>query len=328
MSRQKYYYNKQTLQFEQYSRPLKTRLFRVFGLFSAILVTSTVMFFIINSIFPSPKEEALMREIALMRYQFVNLNQQIDLMNGALAKVQERDANVHRFMFNMEPIDESVWEGGIGGHDRYKHLTQYANSSDLLVTTQQKVDQLEQQLTLQKESLDLIEKMASEKEKMLASIPSIKPVRTDLLKRKEIKLLSGFGIRLHPIHKVNRMHTGIDFTAERGTPIQATGDGKVIAVKKSATGYGRHVIIDHGFFYQSLYGHMKDIYVTEGERVKKGQELGTVGSTGTSTAPHCHYEVHYKGEAVDPIQYVLDGLTPEEYQLLVERASIQNQSFD
>lgn len=328
MSRQKYYYNKQTLQFEKFSRPLKSQIFRAFGLFSAILVTSTLLFFIVSNTFPSPKEQALIREIEQMRYQFVNANMKMDIMAEALGKIQERDANVHRFMFNMDPIDEAVWEGGIGGHDRYAHLTKYPNSSDLLVTTQQRLDKLEQQLKLQEESLNLIEKMASEKEKMLASIPSIKPVRIDLLKRKNISLLSGFGIRLHPIHKVRRMHAGIDFTAEKGTYIQATGDAVVKAVKYSAAGYGRHVILDHGFGYESLYGHMKDINIKVGQKVKKGQVIGSVGSTGTSTAPHCHYEVHFKGHAVDPISYCLDGLTPEEYQILVERSSIQNQSFD
>ena len=168
--------------------------------------------------------------------------------------------------------------------------------------------------------------MAEDKEKMLASIPSIKPVRSDKLNR-GVKLLSGFGYRLHPIHKIRKMHQGIDFSAPRGTAIQATGDGVVEAVKYKKSGYGIHVIIDHGYGYKTLYGHMSKVDVQTGQKIKKGQKIGSVGSTGTSTAPHCHYEVHYKGKAVNPIDYVLDGLTPKEYQELVRLAELDNQSF-
>ena len=162
---------------------------------------------------------------------------------------------------------------------------------------------------------------------MIASIPSIKPVRIDLL-NKNLNAMSGFGIRLHPVHKVDRMHTGIDFTAPSGTPIQATGDGVVIKADYGRVGYGNHVIIDHGYGYSTLYGHMMKIKVKEGQEVKKGQTIGLVGNTGTSTAPHLHYEVRQKGNPVDPIIYCMDDLTPDEYQSLVERAKLENQSFD
>jgi murein DD-endopeptidase MepM/ murein hydrolase activator NlpD len=169
--------------------------------------------------------------------------------------------------------------------------------------------------------------MAKSREDMIASIPSIKPVRIDKLS-KDMNLMSGYGIRLHPVHKVNKMHEGLDFTAPPGTPIQSTGNGRVIKVENKSSGYGRHVIIDHGFGYQTLYAHMKEIKIRQGTIVKKGQLIGTVGNTGTSTAPHCHYEVRYNKRPVNPIHYCMDDLSPQEYQELVEKASITNQSFD
>ena len=140
--------------------------------------------------------------------------------------------------------------------------------------------------------------------------------------------MSGYGIRLHPVHKVDRMHAGIDFTAPKGTPIQATGNGRVIKAENERVGYGNHVIIDHGFGYTTLYGHMTSYNVKVGDVVTKGQTIGYIGNTGTSTGPHLHYEVRVKGNPVDPITYVLDDLNPQEYQLLVERAALENQSFD
>jgi murein DD-endopeptidase MepM/ murein hydrolase activator NlpD len=191
----------------------------------------------------------------------------------------------------------------------------------------QKVDKLKRQMVVQSKSLDEIGKMAKDKEKMLASIPSIKPVRADKLNAR-VDLLSGFGYRLHPIHKIVKMHAGIDFSAPRGTPIQATGDGVVEEVDSKRGGYGLHIVINHGYGYKTLYGHMSKADVRPGQKIKKGQTIGRVGSSGSSTAPHCHYEVHYKGEPVNPINYVMDGLTPKEYQELVRLAELDNQSFD
>jgi murein DD-endopeptidase MepM/ murein hydrolase activator NlpD len=227
----------------------------------------------------------------------------------------------------MDPIDDAFWEGGVGGHERYAKYKNYRNSGDLMTQIHQKVDKLKRQMVLQSESLDDIEKMAKDKETMLASIPSIKPVRADKLNR-GVNLLSGFGYRMHPIHKVVKMHAGIDFSSPRGTYIQATGDGVVKAVLNKKNGYGLHVIISHGYGYETLYGHMSKVDVKVGQKVKKGHHIGKVGSSGTSTAPHCHYEVHYKGKAVNPVDFVLDGLTPKEYAELVRLAELDNQSFD
>ena len=187
------------------------------------------------------------------------------------------------------------------------------------------MDKLGRQLNLQSKSLDTIADLVKEKEKMLAAIPSIRPVRN---LTRNIKLFSGFGMRLHPIHKIRKMHWGIDFSAPKGTPIYATGDGKVISVKQRKSGYGNHVIISHGFGYKSLYAHMHKISVKVGEKIKKGEVIGSIGSTGTSTAPHLHYEVIQNGKKVNPIHFCIDGLTPAEYKEMSELSAQENQSFD
>ena len=271
--------------------------------------------------------EALLREISQLETQYHKLSDELLGMDKVLENIQERDASVHRMMFGMDPIDRDVWNGGVGGSKKYSEITRYPNSSDWLLSTMEKVDRLKRQMKIQSESLDTVISLAQDREKMLASIPSIKPVRSDKLSR-NIKLLSGFGYRIHPIYKVRKLHTGIDFTAPAGTPIQATGDGKVVEVDHKRTGYGNHVIIDHGYGYKTLYGHMHRIDVKPGQTVKKGQQIGLVGNTGASTAPHCHYEIIYKGNKINPIHYCMDGLSPEEYQDLVELSAVANQSFD
>ncbi|MCB0642388.1 MAG: peptidoglycan DD-metalloendopeptidase family protein [Phaeodactylibacter sp.] len=327
MGKEKFIYNTHTLRYEKVEITLRERILRIFGFVCVFLVSGFIFTLITWNFFPSPKEDAQSREIEQLKTQVKTFDNEIGRLGSILNNVQERDANVHRMMFGMDPIDPSVWEGGVGGHEAYPDITKYKNSGDLLVATRQKLDKLKRKLTLQSISLDTIQQLAQNREKMLASIPSIKPVRSDKLARK-VTLLSGFGYRIHPVFKIPKKHTGIDFTAPYGTPIQATGDGVVANVLRKGSGYGHHVIIDHGYGYQTLYGHMSRIDVKPGQKVKKGQQIGLVGSTGTSTAPHCHYEVIYNNVKINPIDFCLDGLTPEEYQHLKELADVENQSFD
>lgn len=324
----KYFYNKQTLQYEEIKVPVRIKVLRGIGIFCAILFAGVVLHILADTLLPSQKERALMREIDQMEMEYADLLNEVESMSAELARIQDRDKQVHRFMFDMDPIDDAVWTAGVGGSDRYSNLRNYPNAGEVMAHSHERIDQLKRQLDLQFKSLDTIEAMAELRAERLEAIPSIKPVRVDLLK-KNVSMLSGYGLRLHPIHKVQKMHQGLDFTAPKGTAIQATGSGTVIEVKKPKSGYGRHVVIDHGFDgFQTLYAHLDEIHVSEGEKVVKGQQLGTVGSTGTSTAPHCHYEVRINGRAVDPIHYCLDGLSPQEYQEVVERANNSAISFD
>lgn len=326
MRKEKYVYNTHTLRYEKVVESWRTKLLRIFGFICAALLTGFIFTLISHRFFPSPKEAALQREIQQMKLSYDRVLTDMDQIGKVLNNIQDRDAYAHRMIFGMDPIDKGVWEGGTGGHDQYEQYREFKQSGELMASVQERLDKLKRQIVIQSKSLDTILNMAKEKEKMMASIPSIKPVRSDKLAR-NMQLLSGFGYRIHPIFKVPKMHAGIDFTAPKGTPIQATGAGKVIKAGR-ASGYGYHVVIDHGYGYQTLYGHMSRIDVKVGEKVVRGQQIGLVGSTGTSTAPHCHYEVHHKGNKVNPIHYCMDGLTPEEYQELVEAAEAANQSLD
>ena len=327
MGKEKFVYNKHTLRYEKVEVTLRDRFFKIFGFASAVLVSAVLFTLLIWKFFPSPQEEALLREIDQMKNQYLSLSEDYTVMSKVLTNIQERDASVHRMVFGMDPIDQDVWNGGIGGHNKYADIVMHKNSGNLLVSTKEKVDKIKRQIKMQSESLDTLISMAKDREKMWASIPSITPVREDKLAR-SVRLLSGFGYRLHPILKIRKLHTGIDFTAPRGTPIQATGDGVVEKVEYKRSGYGHHVVINHGFGYKTLYGHMSRIDVRKGEKVKRGQKIGAVGNTGSSTAPHCHYEVIMKGNKVNPIHYCMAGLSPKEYQNLVEMASTTNQSMD
>lgn len=327
MRREKYFYNKQTLQYEKIRLTNKQKLTRILSYCCATVLAGFLFGFLLWQVFPGIFSKALAEENQKLTEENLSMQMELSKFSEALSSMQDRDKRIYRMVLEMEPIDENVWEGGVGGHARYAELQNFRNSGDMMAQLRQKMDKVKRQIVIQSKSLEEIEALAAGKETMLASIPSIKPIRADKLNR-SVNLLSGFGYRLHPIHKVRKMHAGIDFSAKQGTPIQATGDGRVVEVERKKSGYGLHVVIDHGFGYKTLYGHMSSADVKVGQRIKRGQVIGKVGSTGTSTAPHCHYEVHYKGTPVNPIDYVLDGLSPTEYQDLVRLAELDNQSFD
>ena len=324
MRPEKFVYNEQTLRYERHVEPVRVRALRTAGLFGLVLLCASGLTYLAYNVFPSHREEALAHDLALAEQRFAELNEEVATMGAVLENVQERDAAAHRVVFGMAPIDRGVWEGGTGGHDR---LDAPGSTAELIDDARARTERLKRKLVLQSRSLDTILELAREKELMLAAMPSIKPIRKDKLKR-DIRYLSGYGMRIHPIYKRRRMHKGLDFSAPRGTPIQAPGDAVVKAVKKHRTGYGHHVILDHGYGYETLYGHMSDIHVRRGQRVQRGEVIGLVGSTGGSTGPHLHYEVHVQGQHVDPIHYCMDGLTPEEYQAMVDDAATAGQSFD
>ena len=328
MRKEKFIYNTHTLRYEKVEEALSSKLLRVFGFICAALFTAFVFTLISHRYFPSPNEQAQSQEIDKLKAELVEYQDALGMLSEELDVLQERDAFAHRIIFGMNPIDEGVWEGGVGGHDQFEQYRQYKNSGELMATVDQKINKLKRQMVIQSKSLDTIINMAKEKETMFLSIPSIKPVRSDKLKYgREIVQLSGFGMRIHPVLKQPKMHYGIDFTAKQGTPIYASGAGKVVRCEYSRT-FGNVVVIDHGFKYTSLYAHMSKQLVKVGDKVSRGQKIGLIGSTGLSTAPHLHYEVHHKGQRVNPIHYCMDGLTPEEYQSLVHAAETPNQAFD
>lgn len=327
MAKERYVYNPHTLQFEKYRLSSREKVRRSLYFISAVIFTSVIMFVLAYKYYPTPKEQILAKENELYKYQLASLGGKINVIAQQLEGLHEKDNNVHRMIFGIKPVDEDYWNGGIGGHKKYAYLDDLGKTGKEIESALTKIDQLKLKMEIQKLSFDSLYNIALKKEKKLSSVPSIKPIKEDELK-KGVKFLSGFGMRIHPIHKIRRFHKGIDFTAPTGTDIQATGDGKVVSVNKVGRGYGKHIMIDHGYGFKTLYAHMHTINVRNGERVKKGQKIGRVGSTGASTAPHLHYEVWLNGSAVNPVDYVLDGLSPKEYRELVKRATQDNQSFD
>jgi hypothetical protein len=324
--KEKFVYNIHTLTYEKVVIPFKTRIWQAFGFFSVVLVTSFALLALLYTVFPSPREQELMREIDQMDHKYAQMGNQLDMMSKVLHNIQERDANVHRAVFGMDPIDPDVWNAGVGGHEAHPELSAFKFDQGSIRDVVNKVDLLSRQLTLQSRSLDTVQQLASNQQNMLASIPCVKPVREDKL-QKCIGTLSGFGYRIHPVYKIRKFHAGLDFPARVGTAIQASGDGVVVETGWH-NGYGNCVKISHGYGYETLYGHMSKIVVHQGEKIKKGTKIGEVGDTGLSTAPHCHYEVHYKGNPINPINFCMDSLTPQEYQEMVNSANTANQSFD
>jgi murein DD-endopeptidase MepM/ murein hydrolase activator NlpD len=270
----------------------------------------------------SPKEKQLRREVSELTLQYDLLEQRFGQATAVLHDLQHRDDNIYRVIFEAEPIPETVREAGYGGINKYRELENYENA-DLMVDANKKLDKLEKQIYIQSKSFDEIFKLAKGKNVMLASIPGIQPVKST-----QANIASGYGYRIHPIYKTTMMHTGIDFTAPIGTPIYAAGNGSVRSVEMNGRGYGNNVIINHGFGYETLYGHMSRINVRNGQKINRGDIIGYVGNTGSSTGPHLHYEVIRNGNKINPINFFYNDLTPAEFEKMLELSSQQNQSFD
>jgi len=323
MSKHKYVYNANTLNYEKINPSMKDNLKRIASFLITGLVFASVIIFIAYTFFDSPKEIALKREIKQLQIQFNLINKQLTNVEDVLDDIQNRDDNIYRTIFEAEPIAKNIRKSGIGGINRYRDLEGF-EFSGLAIETRKRLDQVSKQLYVQSKSFDEVIDMANSKKEYLASIPAIQPISNQNLTR----MASGFGYRIHPIYKTRKMHTGMDFTAPTGTPIYATGDGKVTQLKKSKRGYGNKIVLTHSFGYQTLYAHMSKFNVRKGQLVKRGDVIGYVGSTGTSTAPHLHYEVLKDKKKINPINFFFNDLSPEEFDRMIEISANQNQSFD
>ena len=323
MSKVKFQFDKRTLTYRKVEIGAKQVLYRVLGYLAAALVFGVIVIILFSTFFDSPKERQLKREISQLELQYKLLNKRMYRVDQVLAELQEKDDNIYRVIFEAEPIPLAIREAGFGGVNRYSDL-EGLNNSEIVVGTTKHLDQLTKKLVVQSRSFDEVVALVKNKEVMLSSIPAIQPIAN----KKLTAIASGFNFRIHPIYKVRHFHTGLDFAAPRGTEVYATGDGVVREVVSKAGGYGLHVIINHGYEYQTLYAHMSRFKVRVGDKVKRGDVIGYVGSTGTSTAPHLHYEVIKNGEKVNPMNYFFNDLTPEEYAKVLELSSQSNQSFD
>lgn len=323
MSKVKYYYDSETLSYRKIERK-KRRTFKYISLFILASALFGFLFvFIASQYIESPREKALKRELANMELQFELLNKKMNEAETVLENVAQRDNTLYRMYFETNPIPDEQRKAGFGGVNRYKNLEGFDNSQ-LIIESHKKLDILQKQIVVQSKSLDEIAKLAEEKEKLLASIPAIQPVRNEDLTR----MASGYGMRSDPFTKVRKMHWGMDFTAPRGTPIYASGDGIVTRADSNSSGYGKHIRIDHGYGYVSLYAHLYKYNVRKNQRVKRGDLIGFVGNTGRSEAPHLHYEIFKDGKRINPINFYYGNLSAEEFNDLLEKASIENQSLD
>ena len=325
MAKIKYHFDSETLSYVpvESSRTVKISRLLIFFI-SSFLFGGIILFVLLNtSIVNTPQELLLKREVENYKLQFELINRRIVQMESVLNNIEDRDNNIYRVYFEASPIPEEQRKAGFGGVNRYKDLEGFDNSN-LIINTTKKIDILTKQLVIQSKSLDEILSLAEEKENLLASIPSIQPIQNKDLKR----MASGYGWRIDPFTKKRRRHFGMDFSAVRGTPVYATGNGIIKRVDNRAAGFGKHIRIDHGFGYVSIYAHLDKYNVKRGQKVKRGQIIGFVGNTGRSVAPHLHYEIVKDGKKINPINFYYGNLSPDEFNILVQQASQENECLD
>ena len=323
MTKVKYYYDKKSLSYKEINLTLKQKIQNLLVYILSALIITSLSFFVFYSFFDSPKEKKLKSEINFLTSNYQKFESKLLDIETVLDDIQKRDDNIYREIFEANPIPTEIRKAGFGGVNKYKYLEGFSNT-ELLKELDNKFDILKKQLYVQSKSFDQIIELTKDKNKMLSSIPAIQPLSNKDLSR----MASGFGYRIDPIYKTRKFHAGMDFSAKTGTPIYATGDGKVFKVSKSKRGYGNHIVIDHGFGYKTLYAHMSKTAVKRNQKVSRGDVIGFVGNTGKSVAPHLHYEVHKDGKKINPVNFYYNDLNAEEYERMIEISSQSNQSFD
>ena len=323
MRKIKYYYNTHTLRFEKLEKPLRVRLLQVFGFIAASIVTGIIIFAIAFQYIDSPKEKLLRQQNEDLKEGYAVIEERIKQLELKMGEITNRDNTVYRSIFEADPIADSARVKDME-QKKEVQLVQRMGSTNLLNTIIDQLNNLSLRIAYQEKSFNELIEMVNNKAKLLAAIPAIQPISNKQLSR----IASGFGFRIDPIYKTRKSHMGLDFAAPSGTPIYATANGIVKFSGFSTSGYGNHVIINHGFGYETLYGHMVRVGATQGQQVKRGQVIGYVGSTGKSTGPHLHYEVHKSGVQLDPINFFYNDLTPAQFDRLLKMAAANNQSLD
>jgi murein DD-endopeptidase MepM/ murein hydrolase activator NlpD len=321
MAKVKYYYDESALSYRKITVNKSNYYRRIFLIFLAIFFIAFIGFIVFSQIIMSPTALAQKRELENLEFNFELLNKRLEESSAILSQLQERDNNIYRSYFEANPITEEQRKAGFGGVNRYKVLEGYDNSK-LIKSITKEVDILSKQMVVQSKSLDEIVALAKQKENMLSSIPAILPIKIEDL----TSVASGYKMRMHPILKINKFHKGMDFTARIGTPIYASGNGRVIIAERSST-YGKVVYISHGYGYKTIYAHMSKIKARRGQEVKRGDLIGYVGNTGLSVAAHLHYEVQKNGISLNPINFYYGDLSLDEFAAL-QKASEESQSFD
>lgn len=323
MKKIKYFYNTHTLRYEKLVTPLRVKLLRIFAFLATAVVTAGIIVSIAFHYITKPSEKLLAQSNAELQENYALLQQQVQQLQQKMNDLEKRDNDVYRSIFESSPIPDSARLKEMEKNREIK-LVESMSSQALVKSMVSQLNNLALRVAYQQKSYKDIDEMIKDKQKLIAAIPSIQPISNKDLNR----IASGFGYRIDPIYKSTHYHAGLDFTAPQGTPIYATADGVVKEAGFSTGGYGNHVVLNHGFGYETVYGHMYRVKVKAGQRVKRGEVIGWVGSTGKSTGPHCHYEVHRGGVPVDPVYYFYNDLSPEQYDRVLKMSGQQNQSFD
>lgn len=325
MSKVKYYYDQETLSYRPVKATSKNRISNIvlFVLASFFFGLTCLLILLNSDVINTPSEIVQKRTLKNYELQFDILNKKLTQLEAVVSNVEERDNNLYRVYFEASPIPEEQRRAGFGGVNRYKDLEGYDNS-DLVINTAKRLDILTKQTVVQSRSLDEIERLAANKAALIEAIPTIQPVKNKDLTR----IASGFGYRSDPFTKARKMHFGMDFTAKRGTPVYATGNGVVKRADSRSSGFGKHIRIDHGFGYISLYAHLSKYNVRRGQKVKRGDIIGYVGNTGRSAGPHLHYEIIKDNKKINPLNFYYGNLSPEEFEALLTQSKQENQSLD
>ena len=311
------------MRFEKLTTPLRVRLLQVFGYIAASIVTGILIFAITFRYIDSPKEKLLRQQNDDLKQNYRVMEERIKQLQLQMDEIANRDNYVYRSIFESNPIPDSA---RVKEMEKKKEvqLVQSMGETELVTSMAAQLNNLSLRMAYQLKSFDAIENMVKNKEKLIAAIPSIQPISNRSLNR----VASGFGYRIDPIYKDRRLHAGLDFTAPIGTPIYAAADGVIKDAGFNTGGYGNRVVVNHGFGYETLYAHMVRIKARVGTRVKRGEVIGYVGSTGKSTGPHLHYEVHKNGTQLDPIYFFYNDLTPAQFDRILKLAAASNQTFD
>ncbi|HEY8687595.1 MAG TPA: M23 family metallopeptidase [Chitinophagaceae bacterium] len=316
MKKIKYYYNTNSLRYEKLVTPLRVKLLRFFGFIAAALVTALILVSIAFRFIPSPEAKLARVQYQGMKENYDVLNNKVQTLQQEMASLENRDNQVYRSIFESNPLPDSA-RAKLIEQKKEVEKVEAMNDEELGNELAKTLNNLSARVAYQFDSYTDIEKLIKNQGEKLASIPAIQPVSNRDLDR----VASGFGMRIDPVYGTPKWHKGLDFTAPQGTPIYATGNGTVTDASFAQGGFGNHVIINHGYGYETLYGHMVRMKVRAGQKVKRGELIGWVGSTGKSTGPHCHYEVHVNGVEVDPVYFFYNDLTPEQFDRLLKKAA-------
>lgn len=323
MKKIKYYYNTNTLRYEKLETPLRVRLLRIFGFIAAALVTAALIAYVAFRFVGSPQERILQQQNRALRDNYGELEDTLASIQRQMRELEKRDNDVYRAIFEANPIPDSARARELEVKQeiaKVEKIKDYQLVGSITAT----INNINSRIAAQRSSYEEVEELVKNKEQLLAHTPAIQPVSNKDLNR----IASGFGYRIDPVYKTTKFHAGLDFSAPQGTPIYATADGTVATAGNTGNGYGNYVVINHGYGYETLYGHMVRVKARSGQKVKRGEVIGWVGSTGKSTGPHCHYEVHKYSDKIDPIYFFYNDLSPEQFDQLLKKAAASNQSLD